>query len=64
MLFESMKLGVYTEALQREQVSGDILREFDQDVLRDELGISSRIHQIRVMKVIHGQHSVKQLLNQ
>ena len=62
-LFEGMKLGSYTEALRNEQVSGDILAEFDESVLRDELNISSRIQQIRVMKVIQGHHSAKELLN-
>ncbi len=58
-----MSLGQYREHLERELVTGDILVEFDHEVLKDELGIKSKIQRIRAMKVIHGQHSARDLLN-
>ncbi len=58
-----MSLGQYREHLERELVTGDILVEFDHEVLKDELGIKSKIQRIRVLKVIHGQHSARDLLN-
>lgn len=62
-LLEAMALGKYKEHIQREFVTGDILLEFDDDILKEELSISSKIQRIRLMKVISGQHSAKDILH-
>ena len=61
-LFEAMSLGQYKDHIERELVSGDVLLECDDEVLKDELGMKSKIQRIRLMKVITGQHSSKDLL--
>lgn len=59
-----MGLGQYKKSFSTERVSGEILLECDDQVLQDELGIKSRIHRIRLTKVITGLHSAKSILEQ
>ncbi|KAL5506546.1 hypothetical protein EMCRGX_G008208 [Ephydatia muelleri] len=51
-LLKSMGLEQYQESFQAEEVDGAILAECDEHVLQHELGVTSKIHQIRLMKVI------------
>lgn len=57
-LLEAMNMSQYKESFQREQVNGEILLEFDEEILKNELHISSRIHRIRLTKIITGMISV------
>ena len=47
----------------KEQISGDILTECTNDVLCGELGVSSKIHVLRIQQIINGQVSVKDVMN-
>ena len=58
----AMSLGQYKEKVLEEHISGEILVECDDAILQDELGVASRIHRIRIAKIISGQHSAKALL--
>ena len=49
-----MSLEKYQENFKREQVNGEILSECDEEVLTNDLGISSKLHRIKLMKVISG----------
>ena len=60
---EAMGLGQYNSKILEEQLSGEILLECDDTILQEEVGMSSRIHRIRVMKIISGQHSAKPLMD-
>ena len=62
-LIEAMGLGQYKKRFMEEHISGEILLECDEQVLQDELGIQSKIHRIRLMKVITGLHSSKTILD-
>ncbi len=59
---EAMSLGVYRQKIFDEHISGEILLECDEDVLKEEIGITSKIHCIRLMKIINGQHSAQAVL--
>lgn len=61
-LIDVMGLGQYKKKFMEEHISGEILLECDEQVLQDELGVQSRIHRIRLMKVVTGVHSAKSLL--
>ena len=43
-LLEAMDLTQYTEVFAREQISGEIMTELDEDILKTELGITSKLH--------------------
>ena len=62
-LLEHMNLGQYKEIFMREQISGDILTECTRDVLGGELGISKKIHLLRLLQIINGDISVKDVMN-
>ena len=59
-----MNLHEYKAAFAREQVTGDILADLSEEDLKNELGVSSRIHRIRLMKFITGVHSVSDFQQQ
>ena len=45
-------------AFESEEITGDILAECNEDILKRELGVSSRIHQIKLMKLITGRYCI------
>ena len=49
-----MGLKQYQEKFRTEQVTGEILGECDEQVLTDDLGVTSKLHRIKLMKVITG----------
>ena len=57
LLLHDMGLNQYQETFQLEGITGDILVELDEEVLQTELGVTSRIHRIKLLKLISGQHS-------
>ena len=41
-----MDLTQYTEVFLREQISGEILMELDDEILKTELGVTSKLHRL------------------
>ena len=62
-LLELMDLTQYKENFEREHISGEVLIECDEDVLMQELGILSKLHRIRLLKIISGQQSAKDIFD-
>ena len=62
-LIVAMGLDQYKETFMSEHISGEILLECDEEMLKDELGIRLKIHRVRLTKLISGTHSVKQFLD-
>ena len=44
----------YQESFKREQINGEILSECDEEVLTNDLGVTSKLHRMRMMKLISG----------
>ena len=57
-----MNLEQYKETVAREFVDGEILSELDDKSLENDLGISSKIHRLRLMQIITVSHSAKDFL--
>ena len=53
-LLKSVGLEAYVEVFKAECISGDILQEIDESVLNKELGVGSKLHRIRMMRLIGG----------
>ena len=51
-LFAIMGLQKYSETIAQERVTGDILFECTEDVLEKELHITSKLHCVRLMKLM------------
>ena len=45
-LLKAMDLTQYTEGFLREQISGEILTELDDEILKTELGVTSKLHRL------------------
>ena len=58
-----MNLSQYKDKFRTEQITGEILCELDDAALEVDLGIRSKIHRVRLMKIMSGKHSVSSLLN-
>ena len=53
-----MGLKSYIDVFKREQVDGEILSECDEDVLSNDLCVSSKLHRMRIMKIISGTYYI------
>ena len=61
-LLMAMNLQQYQEAFGREQIVGDILADLDEGVLEHELGMASKLHRTRLMKMVNGRSSAVAVL--
>ena len=53
-LLEMMGLQQYQDKFKAEQVNGDILSECDDDVLMNDLGVTSKLHRMKLLKIVSG----------
>lgn len=61
-VLDSMGLSQYKKIFSQECIDGAILLELDADVLNCELGVNSKIHCVKLMKLISGDYSIQQFL--
>ncbi len=59
-----MKLEQYKEAFARECIDGGILLALGDDLLEEDLGVASRLHRLRLVRVINGSHSAEGILKE
>ena len=61
-----MGLSQYKDAFAGEQISGDILVDLEdkEHILQKDLGMSAELHRLRLMKVIRGEYSAQNYLQQ
>ena len=62
-LLEKLNLSSYKEKFEAEQINGEVLLECDEELLQTELGVTSRLHRMRLTRVIQGRQSLQELLN-
>ena len=55
-------MGQYRNSFAQEGLSGDLLLECDEGILEHELGVSLKIHRIKLMKLITGKYSAEAFL--
>ena len=51
-------LGEYVSKFKNEMIDGHMLFELDDEVMRDELGMSKKLHRLRLLMIIKGTQSV------
>ena len=61
-LLQVMNLGQYKEKFADEMISGELLIELGSEDLEQDLEIKSKIHRLRLMKIIEGHHSARSIL--
>lgn len=52
-------LGQYTDAIETENVSGDILVECTEEILEKEMEIKSKLHRLKLLRIIEGKGSLE-----
>ena len=63
-MLETMDLQQYVDTFRQQHINGDILCDCDEDILQNELKITSRLHRIRLQRVITGQYSVADMMSE
>ena len=58
-----MGLQQYHQVFRDQQINGDLLSECDEDILKSELQVSSRLHRMRLLKLILGQYSIQEIMS-
>lgn len=58
-----MNLEQYIDTFRLQHINGDILSDCDDDILTNELQINSRLHRLRLMRIISGQYSVLEIMS-
>ena len=62
-LLEIMGLEQYSPTFVHEQIDGDILSACDDSILDEDLKVKSRLHRMRLLRVIQGAHSVQEVMS-
>ncbi len=58
-VLEGMGLSDYKDVVEREGIDGEILAELDEATLIKEMGVASRIHRLKIMKLISGDYDAR-----
>ncbi|CAI8004156.1 hypothetical protein GBAR_LOCUS3844 [Geodia barretti] len=62
-MLATMGLGQYQEVFGSQQINGDLLLECDDKMLQNDLQVSSKLHRIRLLRIISGNYSVLDILS-
>lgn len=60
-LLDYMNLKQYKDSFSTEVVDGAIFAQLDDTILEHDLGVQSRLHRLKLLRVITGKQSVMQL---
>ena len=61
-LLELIGLKQYQDSFKRQAIDGDILSELDEDILERDLNVTTKLHRLRLLKIISGRQSAKNIL--
>ncbi len=57
-----MNMERYIPQFQQEHISGDLLLDLNDDILREELGIVREVHSMKLKKIMSGEQSIEKYL--
>lgn len=60
-VLDKIKLSQYKENFEREGINGCLFLDLDEDILENELDVKSKIHRIRILRLVTGKQSVNEL---
>ena len=61
-VLEGMGLAQYTEVVKQEVLDGKIFLDLDEATLSQEMGVASRIHRIKMLKLIGGDYDARDFI--
>ena len=53
-LLDALNLSQYKEIFKNEEVDGSLFLDLDREMLREDLGMTSKLHQMKIMQIIEG----------
>ena len=62
-MLDQLGLSQYKESFMEEKISGSLLQDCTEDMLENDLQIKSKLHRLKIMRVIDGRQPLTQLLN-
>lgn len=62
-MLDKLGLSRYKDIFEAEQITGSLLMELDNDLLEQDLGITTKIHRLKIMRVIDGKQSLNELMS-
>ena len=57
-LLKRLGLGQYTGTFTKEGITGELLLECDDDLLKNELAVSQKLHRLKIIKLINGKTNI------
>lgn len=57
-----MGLGKYNDKFKEEDIDGSLFCQLDESILEEELGVTMRLHRIKLLSIINGRHSIEKYL--
>ena len=63
-MLDKLGLSRYKDVFEAEQITGSLFVELDNELLEEELGITAKIHRIKLLRVINGKQSLTELMSQ
>jgi hypothetical protein len=54
-MLDKFNMTQYKDVFKQEQITGSLLLDLDDDILENELGVTKRIHRLKILRIINGQ---------
>lgn len=61
-MLDKLGLGQYKDTFRNEAINGTIFIDLDEEIIENELKVKSKIHRIKIMRLVTGKQSVTDLL--
>ena len=57
-MLDKLYLSKYKETFEEEQITGSLLLEIDEEILKEDLGVHRKLDRLKIMRVIQGRTSL------
>ena len=57
-MLDKLYLSKYKETFEEEQITGSLLLEIDDEILKEDLGVHRKLDRLKIMRVIQGRTSL------
>ena len=61
-LLNQLQLSEHCKAFEKERITGSLLLDLDESILKEELGVNMKLHRLKLERVINGRDSLKALM--
>ena len=61
-LLDKLKLSQYKQVFLEEEITGSLLKEIDDEILEHDLKMVSKLHRLKLLRVIQGKEPLESIL--